>query len=89
MKSLFSELIEIVDFYPALGNHERDSQLFFDNFSLPNNEQWYSLEINGIHFIVLDSNSDTSGTSEQYRWLKERIWCIWAPSLPMAEPQLW
>ena len=71
--TIVSELIKIADFYPALGNHERNSQLFFDNFNLPNNEQWYSLEINGIHFIVLDSNSDIRGTSEQYRWLKSDL----------------
>jgi len=64
------ELTKTTEFYPALGNHERDSQLFFDNFNLPNNERWYSVEINDIHFIVLDSNSDISKYSEQYEWLE-------------------
>jgi hypothetical protein len=67
---IFSPLMRTVKFYPALGNHENDSQLFFDNFDLPNNERWYSVEVNDIHFIVLDSNSDTRKGSEQYQWLE-------------------
>lgn len=65
-----SDLIKIADFYPALGNHENNSPLYFDNFDLPNNEQWYSVEKDNLHFIVLDSNSDCSIGSEQYLWLE-------------------
>jgi len=68
-----SVLTESVDFYPALGNHEENSQLFFDNFVLPGNERWYSVEINGIHFIVLDSNQDVEKDSEQYQWLESDL----------------
>ncbi len=57
------------DYFPALGNHERQSQLFFDNFDLPNNEQWYSVERNNTHFILLNSCVDMGPTSEQYQWL--------------------
>ncbi|UCC94321.1 MAG: metallophosphoesterase [Candidatus Omnitrophota bacterium] len=60
-------------FYPALGNHEYHSQLFFDNFKLPHNEQWYSIALERIHFVVLDSTTDLSQTSEQYDWLKEDL----------------
>jgi hypothetical protein len=67
---IVSELVEVAEFYPALGNHEKNSRLFFDNFDLPNNERWYSVEIDDIHFIVLDSNSDSSEGSEQYEWLE-------------------
>lgn len=63
------ELRKNTKFYPALGNHEGNSDLYYDNFDLPNNEQWYSQDYNGIHFVVLDSNADTSTTSEQYEWL--------------------
>lgn len=58
-------------FYPALGNHEYKAELgaFFDNFKLPNNEQWYSIEHNGIHFIVLNSYASIDKGSEQYAWL--------------------
>ncbi len=65
-----AELLKSAEFYPALGNHERKSPLFFNNFNLPNNERWYSLERNGIHFTVLDSNAPLNADSEQYKWLK-------------------
>lgn len=65
-----SELMETTEFYPALGNHEENSPLYFDNFELPNNERWYVVEKNNIHFIILDSNSDLSEDSEQYQWFE-------------------
>jgi 3',5'-cyclic AMP phosphodiesterase CpdA len=70
---IISDLIKIADFYPALGNHENNSPLFFVNFILPNNERWYSIEKDSLHFIVLDSNSDCSIGSEQYLWLEEDL----------------
>lgn len=77
--SITSELVESAPFYPALGNHDlprnRDlpPQLFLDNFDLPNNERWYSVEVDGLHFIVLDSNADLIAGSEQYEWLENEL----------------
>jgi len=68
-----SDLIKIAEFYPVLGNHENNSSLYFDNFVLPNNERWYSVEKDNLHFIVLDSNSDCSIDSEQYLWLEDDL----------------
>ncbi|MFC1780300.1 metallophosphoesterase family protein [Patescibacteria group bacterium] len=65
-----SELLETTDFYPSLGNHEKNSDLYFENFDLPNNERWYSVDYNDIHFIILDSNISLSSESEQYTWLE-------------------
>jgi len=73
---IISPLIKTARFYPALGNHENDSRLYFDNFDLPNNERWYSVEVDGIHFIVLDSNSDIGKGSEQYQWLEHDLQSI-------------
>ena len=57
-------------FYPALGNHEKNSSLYFSHFELPNNERWYSVDYNIIHFIALDSAfSSLAVGSEQYQWL--------------------
>jgi predicted phosphodiesterase len=61
------------EFFPALGNHENQSSLFFDNFDLPGNEQWYSVERNQIHFIVLNSCVATLAQSEQYQWLESDL----------------
>ena len=65
-----SRLRKMAEFYPALGNHESYPYLFFNNFDLPGNETWYSVERNNIHFIILDSNSDIAKGSRQYKWLK-------------------
>jgi len=70
---IVSDLMEIAEFYPALGNHENNSLLYFDNFILPNNERWYSVEKDNLHFIVLDSNSDCNMGSEQYLWLEDDL----------------
>lgn len=66
-------LLKSAEFYPALGNHENRSPLFFNNFNLPNNECWYSLERNGIHFAVLDSTAPLNVGSKQYKWLKSDL----------------
>lgn len=71
--SITSELVESAPFYPALGNHDLPPQLFLDNFDLPNNERWYSVEVDGLHFIVLDSNTDLIAGSDQYEWLENEL----------------
>lgn len=67
------DLLKITKFYPALGNHERNSHLYFDNFELPNNERWYTVDIGNIHFIVLDTNPKIKKDSKQYKWLKNDL----------------
>jgi len=66
-------LIKATQYYPALGNHEYDSRLYFKNFPFLNNRRWYSVDCEGIHFIILDSNSRLDLESEQYRWLKSDL----------------
>jgi len=63
----------ISEFYPVLGNHENQSPLYFDQFDLPNNEQWYSVDRNYIHFIALNSCVASDTLSEQYFWLKSDL----------------
>ncbi len=71
--NIASELIESTPFYPALGNHDLPPDLFFDSFSLPNNERWYSVEVDGLHFVVLDSTTEIAPGSEQYEWLEAEL----------------
>ncbi|MFV2081354.1 MAG: metallophosphoesterase [bacterium] len=59
--------------YPALGNHEKESPLYFNNFTLPGNERWYSVEISGIHLAILDTGTDLSPGSTQYQWLENDL----------------
>jgi len=63
-------LMHSVPIYPVLGNHERHARYYFDFFSLPGNEAWYSFDYGNAHFIILDSDEDelTAG-SEQIDWL--------------------
>ena len=62
-------LLKTADYFPSLGNHEKDSPLYFDNFPFLNHKRWYSVEREGIHFIVLDSNFDLRPGSDQNNWL--------------------
>ena len=68
-----SDLRAAAPFYPALGNHEYQSQLYFDNFELPGNEQWYTVMIGRICVIVLNSCVATGIGSEQYQWLSSTL----------------
>lgn len=62
-------LIKNTDFFTALGNHEEESSLCYLNYPCLNQKPWYSVEREGIHFIVLDSNTDLRFGSDQYKWL--------------------
>ena len=60
--------------FPALGNHEMESPLYFDNFELPGNERWYVVDdIENFHFIVLDTESNLAEGSTQYQWLENEL----------------
>ena len=71
--AISAPLRAIAEFYPALGNHEGGSALFFNNFHLPNNEQWYSVQRNRICFVVLNSEAATNVNSPQYHWLDSTL----------------
>jgi predicted MPP superfamily phosphohydrolase len=66
-------LLQSAEYFPCLGNHENNSPLYFKNFGLKPNERWYSVNREGIHFIVLDSNADLQKSSEQYTWLVSEL----------------
>lgn len=67
-------------FFPALGNHDWDSDEgseYLEFFTLPGNERYYDFLIGQAHFFVLNSNkSEPDGVIEnsiQYNWLKNGI----------------
>ena len=64
-------------YYPIIGNHEKDSDLFYQNFSnIPftgDHKAWYKINTNSITFIILDSNKDLSNGSDQYQWLTDTL----------------
>lgn len=68
--------------YPVLGNHEYAAidkdyvedpglnlQLYFKRFLHLNNNRWYTFRYGNVRFIMMDTNTDYSMGSEQYRWL--------------------
>ena len=62
-------------FYSALGNNDRvvgdsstPSSLYLNNFTFPNNEQWYSVNYGNLHMVVLDSAFSASNQT-QISWL--------------------
>jgi hypothetical protein len=69
-KELFSE----VPFYPVLGNHEENSNLYFQYMDLPDNgttgyeEHWWYKDNSNVRIIGLNSNYGYQ-TSEQLGWL--------------------
>lgn len=56
------ELGASMPMYVAIGNHEFNSENYYNNFALPrtgggqNNSEWYSFNYGGVHFIILDTN---------------------------------
>ena len=71
--TITANLRQMALFFPALGNHEYNSPLYFANFELPGNERWYRVLIDAITFVVLDTGSDLDPGSEQYRWLEGHL----------------
>ena len=67
------DVINHIPIFPALGNHEEDAKNYFNLFSLPNNESWYSFNYSNCHFVILDSNKEFAKGSPQYRWLKNDL----------------
>ncbi len=67
-------LMAHIPFYPVPGNHENDSDYFFDYFHLPENgspdylEHWWTHDYSNVRFIGLDSNSGYR-IEEQLNWL--------------------
>ncbi len=71
--AITGELRRSAEFFPVMGNHERESALYFKNFSLSKDKSWYSLDRMGIHFIILDSNLPLDWWSKQHRWLQSEL----------------
>jgi tetratricopeptide (TPR) repeat protein len=67
-------LLNYAPLYPVLGNHENNSEHYYNFFSLPNNERWYSFNYGNAHFIMLDSDLEQlEENSEQLNWLIEDL----------------
>jgi len=59
--------------FPTPGNHEREADYYYQYFSLPGNEKWYSFDWGNCHVVSLDSCVDIEPGSEQNEWLKNDL----------------
>ncbi len=48
------ELIRNVPYFSVLGNHEKDSENYYNFFSLPGNERYYFFSVGNALFVILD-----------------------------------
>ena len=61
-------------FYAVLGNHEKGGEKFFtDLFAYPGNGRWYSRELRGVRFVMLDYLSPLGKDSLQFKWLQAEL----------------
>ncbi len=72
-KVIIAPLTAKAEFFPVRGNHDVGSSYYFDTFTLPGNEKWYTVDRQGVHFILLDTNSRLTPGSDQYRWLEAEL----------------
>ena len=70
---LSDPLLRNTPFFPALGNHERNSKHYFDFFALPGKERYYSFDYGPAHFVVLDSNGKYKSDDTFLKWLKRDL----------------
>lgn len=67
-------LAENIAVFPSLGNHEQNSQHYYDYMSLPdeNGESFYSFDYGNAHFLALNSNAGEAPfdlDSAQTQWI--------------------
>jgi len=76
VKDLFEPahvLMSKVPTFPVIGNHEKDSHWYYDYFSLPKPEYYYTFRYGNAQFFMLDSNKSLAPGSPQYQWLESEL----------------
>ncbi|MDB5346504.1 MAG: metallophosphoesterase [Schlesneria sp.] len=76
LKDLFepmSVLTSRVPMFPVIGNHEGNSHWYYDYFSLPKPEYFYTFEYGNSQFFMIDSNKPLAPDSEQYKLLEKAL----------------
>ncbi|MCD6505332.1 metallophosphoesterase family protein [Candidatus Poribacteria bacterium] len=66
-------LISHIPVWTVIGNHERSHVNYFNFFSLPGNEAWYSFDYGDVHFLIIDTEFDYSPGSDQYRFIVDDL----------------
>jgi phosphodiesterase/alkaline phosphatase D-like protein len=68
-----AKLFAHVATFPVIGNHERNSHWYYDYFSLPDPEYYYTFHYGNAQFFMIDSNKDLAPGGEQYQWLEREL----------------
>ncbi|MDX2146369.1 MAG: LamG-like jellyroll fold domain-containing protein [Planctomycetota bacterium] len=68
-----SQLLARVPMMPVIGNHERNDSLYYQYFSLPNPEYYYTFTYGNAQFFMVDTNKKTDPESEQHKWLERDL----------------
>ncbi len=63
-------LLRFYPLYPALGNHEKNTDWFYRYFDLPSPGWFYTVKKGNVLFIFVDTNKDILPGSEQYHKLE-------------------
>lgn len=67
---LSAPIAELCTIHPARGNHDVSEALFLANFPQLNGRTNYTVELDSLLFVILDSNRDLGPRSEQSAWLR-------------------
>ena len=71
------DIARTAPFFYAMGNHDRESDYFYDAVRLPQNpsgtEEYGSFDWGRIHFFFMNSEIDYSITSDQYEFLSNDL----------------
>lgn len=76
IKDLFepsAKLMAHVPTFPVIGNHEKDSHWYYDYFSMPKPEYWYTFQYGNAQFFMIDTNRPLAEGTPQYKWLDEQL----------------
>ncbi|VAX22651.1 hypothetical protein MNBD_IGNAVI01-2096 [hydrothermal vent metagenome] len=68
------EMMAEIPLVPAIGNHERNAEYYYNYFCLPDNKAWHSFDINGAHFVIVNTEPKyLFDSNEQINWLKNDL----------------
>ncbi len=67
------KLIRNVPYFTVLGNHEKDSENYYDFFTLPGNEHYYFFTVGDALFIILDMEGPHLHAPEYLKGEKEDV----------------
>jgi predicted phosphodiesterase len=73
---LFTPCLELfgrVAVLPCIGNHEKNHAHYYQYFSLPKPEYYYSFRYGNAEFFSIDTNKKVGPGTEQFQWLDRAL----------------